>query len=51
METLTKPFQDRNNNFHLNNRQAKHEINFIFDGKEIANNYTPSYLPESRVGR
>ncbi|KAE9527209.1 hypothetical protein AGLY_012907 [Aphis glycines] len=30
--------------FHLNNRQSKHEINIIFDGKKIANNHTPSYL-------
>lgn len=30
--------------FHLNNRQAKHEIKMVFDGKEIANNHTPTYL-------
>lgn len=30
--------------FHLNNKQSNHELNIIFDGKEIANNHTPSYL-------
>lgn len=30
--------------FHLNNRLAKHGINITFDGNEIANNHTLSYL-------
>jgi len=42
METSTKVNLTEVALFHLNNRQSKHEINIIFDGKEIDNNHTPS---------